>query len=184
MKNSGWLFLAFISLASGCDSMFLGGDEAIDLQENLQPPPALNDGWDVSTPEAENIDAEMIHKAVGFLHDNEDANVHSLLIVRNNRLVLESYFNGWNRDRKHDLRSATKSFTSCLVGIAIDKGFLPSTEVPVYSFFPEYKLFDNWDERKASIPIRHFLQMRTGFACNDWFPGSVGNEEKMYRHED
>ena len=177
--------MAILSQLISCDTLLLGEEEdVISYNENIQRPPVLNDGLEVSTLEAEDIDPELIHDAVRSFTENTDASIHSFLIIRNGKLVLESYFNGWNRKRRHDLRSATKSITSCLVGIAIDKGFIPSTDEPVLDFFPEYKPFAHSDPRKESATIRHFLQMRTGLACNDWTSSSPGNEEKMYKQRD
>jgi CubicO group peptidase (beta-lactamase class C family) len=163
------LCMVILTQLVSCDALFLGEDEnIISYAENIKPPPLLSDGLEVSTLEAEDIDSKLIHDAVQLFTENTDASIHSLLIIRNGKLVLESYFNGWNRKRRHDLRSATKSITSCLVGIAIDKGFIPSIDEPVFDFFPEYIPFANSDPRKESATIRHFLQMRTGLACNDW----------------
>jgi CubicO group peptidase (beta-lactamase class C family) len=58
--------------------------------------------------------------------------------------------------------SATKSFVSALVGIALDKGFLTSLDQKIMHFFPEL----NWasmDPRKKNITIRHMLKMRSGY---------------------
>lgn len=174
-----------LSQLISCDALLLGDDEdIISYDDNIKPPPQLGDGLEVSTLETEDIDAKLIHDAVRSFTENTDASIHSFLIVRNGKLVLESYFNGWNRKRRHDLRSATKSITSCLVGIAIDKGFIPSTDEPVFDFFSEYEPFANSDPRKETATIRHFLQMRTGLACDDWNTSSPGYEGKMYKHRD
>jgi CubicO group peptidase (beta-lactamase class C family) len=177
--------LIILLIACSCDSVLLGPrDEEISVAENLLPPRALNDDWDVSTPSAENVDEELIANAVNFIHSRPDANIHSMLIVRNNKLIVESYYNGWNSSRRHDLRSSTKSFVSCLVGIAIDQGIIKSVDERVYDFFPEYESFANWDDRKRNIPIRHFIQMRTGLACDDWNSSSIGNQEIVYEQDD
>jgi CubicO group peptidase (beta-lactamase class C family) len=126
----------------------------------------------------------IIHYLNNLHLQKPDNKLRSLLIARDNKLVLEAYFNGWTRDRKQDIRSATKSFTSCLIGMAIDHQLIPDEKAKILDFFPEYSSFQNWDNRKAEMTIQDFLQMRTGLACNDWSPDSPGNEENMSRTGD
>src|SRR5205823_13786895 len=76
--------------------------------------------------------------------------IQGLLIARHGKLVLDEYFYGFNSERPHDLRSASKSLTAALVGIAID-GVAPfDVGTPVYSLFPEYDTFAHDDPRKHS----------------------------------
>lgn len=178
-------FMVIILVLQACDKMLLGEEDALtSLDKNMTPPEQLNDGLEVSSLSAEDMDSIEIGYLVKNSHENPSSKQRSLLIARNNRLVLEAYFNGWNRNRKQDLRSASKSFTSALVGITIDKGFLSGVDEPVYGFFDEYDSFKNWDEKKAEITIRDFLRMRTGLACNDWQYSSAGHEERMYETYD
>lgn len=173
---------AFVFLS--CDGLLLGSEGHTDVADYLKPPPDMGDGIHVSSMTDEQIDAARMYSLVETLSEDKNNEIRSILVARNNKLVLEAYFNGWSRDRKQDLRSATKSFTSAIVGIAIDKGIIKGTEEKVIGFFPEYQSFANWDERKAQMTIRDFLRMRTGLTCNDWNPQSAGHEEKMYDAHD
>ncbi len=88
--------------------------------------------------------------------------LHALLVVKNGYLIAEGYFNGGTVDRKSRLQSATKSYTSALVGIALDQGYLESVDQKMMDFFPE--LADQIvDPRKKQITIRQMLQMRAGY---------------------
>lgn len=173
----------FFSLLA-CDRMLLRDESYVTADDYLKPPPDLNDGIQVSTMGDVQIDSVKIYSMVKNLQSNEYNRIRSILIARNNKLVMEAYFNGWNRTRKQDLRSATKSFTSALMGIALDKGIVNSVDEKVISFFPEYESIGNWDARKDEMTIRDFLRMRTGLQCNDWSGHSPGNEEKMYETHD
>ncbi len=91
------------------------------------PPVQLDDGWPVSTLEQEGIDEAMIEKFVQKLIDMPQENVstsqvHSVLIARHGKLVLEEYFHGFDRDTPHDTRSAAKSWTNVLIGAAMQAG--------------------------------------------------------------
>ena len=86
--------------------------------------------------------------------------------------------------RPPDLRSATKSITSLLVGIAIDKGAIPSVHSKVMDLLPTRRATFEKDPRKAAMTLEDLLTMRSGLDCNDWDPKSPGHEDKMYRQED
>jgi CubicO group peptidase (beta-lactamase class C family) len=108
----------------------------------------------------------------------------ALLIARHGKLVYERYWNGFNRDKPHDLRSATKSITSLLVGVALEQQLLPGVETRVTPLLQRYAPFKNGDERKERITVRNLLEMRSGLECNDWQPDSPGQEDRMYGSRD
>lgn len=165
MKVSVLLF-ACIPFIIGCDRILLGDDDpVVSLEENLNPPPALNDGWDVSDLGSQGIDAVRIRRLITNIQNNP-RNIHSLLIIRNGKLVSESYFDGWNRGRLHSLRSDSKSFISTLVGIAIDKGQIRDVNQKVFDFFPEYSDLNN--SQKSTMEIRHILTMSAGLQWDEF----------------
>jgi CubicO group peptidase (beta-lactamase class C family) len=83
-----------------------------------------------------------------------------------------------------DLRSATKSITALLVGIAIDQGAIPSVQSKVMDLLPTRRRVFEQDPRKAAMTLEDLLTMRSGLDCNDWDPKSPGHEDKMYRQRD
>lgn len=87
-------------------------------------------------------------------------------------------------DGGRDIRSATKSITALLVGIAIDRGAIASVQVPVIELLPEYADALSDDPRKARIRVEDLLTMRSGLDCDDWTQSSPGHEDKMYRRRD
>ncbi len=89
-----------------------------------------------------------------------------------------AYFNGFGKDSLHDMRSAFKSVTALLIGIAIDKGFIQSVDQKVYAFFPEYRPYANWTGLKDSMSIEHLLTMKSGFDCGEW-DGTKDCEDQM-----
>ncbi len=102
-------------------------------------------------------------------------NIHSLLIVRHGKLVLEEYFYGFSKEQPHDLRSASKSYAPLLVGIALNQGFKINIDSPAFSFFPDYKPFANPDELKNKITLRHLMTMTSGLDSRDKY-----SEDEMY----
>lgn len=80
--------------------------------------------------------------------------IHSLLILKDGKLVFEDYFYGWGKDRMHLVASVTRSVVSLLVGIAMDKGFLSGADQKVSSYFPEYISEANRPKKPLSTCLR------------------------------
>ncbi len=77
-------------------------------------------------------------------------------------MVMDAYFQPYQQNRLHDLASVTKSVCSVLIGIAIDKGFLASANVPVTDVFGNRSI-ENLGPAKRKLTIRHLLSMTSGF---------------------
>jgi len=135
------------------------------------PPLQLDDGWPVSTLEAEGIDRATIEKFVQKLIDAPQdgigaSQVHSLLIARHGKLVLEEYFHGHDRDTPHDTRSASKSWTNVLIGAAMQAGIPIRLDTPVYETMLGSVPAD-LDPRKKAMTLEHLVSMTAGFDCDD-----------------
>jgi CubicO group peptidase (beta-lactamase class C family) len=159
MKSYLFVF-AFALLFCSCDELLLGEeDQLIPLEENLAPPPVLNDGLDVGSMSDAAVDEVKLRFLITSLQSST-RNIHSVLIVKDGKLILESYFGGWHRKRLQSLRSCSKSVTSALIGIAIDKGYLESENEKVFDVFSEYT--DLRSNGKEQIEIRHLMMMSAG----------------------
>lgn len=86
--------------------------------------------------------------------------LHSLLVSRHGKLVLEYYGRGVRPGRPANIKSAAKSVISTLVGVAIDRGLIKSVREPIVTFFPELRR--DADPRKQAITIEDLLTMRSG----------------------
>src|SRR5215213_3735835 len=83
----------------------------------------------------------------------------ALLVIHDDKLLYERYFNGYDETSLNTSFSMAKSFASALVGIAIDKERIKSVNEPITNYIPE--LLEK-DERFKSITIRHLLTMSSG----------------------
>jgi CubicO group peptidase (beta-lactamase class C family) len=149
-----------------------------------QVPIAENDGWKVGSLSDAGLDpsriSELVQKILAAAPSlSNPVNIHSLLIARHGKLVLEEYFYGYDKNRAHDMRSASKTYASVLVGMAHDHNPTFGPDSAVYPLFKKYEPFSNWDQRKAKMKVRDLLQMTTGYYCDDSDDAAPGAEDNV-----
>jgi CubicO group peptidase (beta-lactamase class C family) len=148
------------SLLAGC------GPSADDLVAVSYAPQAADD-WEVSTPEAQGLDP--LRVALMYYRASELETIYSLLVIKNGYLVAEKYFNEGSVEQLSRRASVTKSYTSALAGIALDRGYLESVDQKMLDFFPD--VIDKiTDPRKKQITIRDMLEMRGGYPWEETNP--------------
>ena len=143
-------------------------------------PDDFRDGLPVGSIHATDLDTARINAMIRGIIDQTYPDVHSILLVKDGHLVLEEYFYEYDRETPHQLRSATKSVVSALVGTAIDQGLIESTDSRVLpNFTSEYDSINHLTPEKEKITIDDLLTHQSGLACDDWNPDSPGNEVRM-----
>jgi CubicO group peptidase (beta-lactamase class C family) len=88
--------------------------------------------------------------------------LHSLLVSHRGGLVFEYYARGHSASRLANIKSASKSVISTLVGIAIERKLIAGLDTPIVRWFPELRA--DPDTRKQAITIEDLLTMRSGLA--------------------
>lgn len=168
-----------LTILAGCDGSggATGTSGADRLQYNYTVPADIGDGWQVADLADEGMDTQKITDMMGGVLNEDYANVDSVAIVRNNKLLLYWYANRSldqhdalisNTDNeRHILHSSSKSFISALVGIAIDQQYIMSTQVSFYDLF-NYASIDNPDPRKGDVTLEDALTMRLGLTWDEW----------------
>lgn len=109
--------------------------------------------------------------------------VTSVVVAKHGKLLYEHYFDKEGADGLRNTRSATKTITGMLVGLAIDRKLL-RIDTPVLPHFPELRPLAYADARKEKITVEDFLTMSSLLECDDEDQNSRGNEERMYLMED
>lgn len=147
-------------------------------------PARLGDGWQTARGRDVGIDEAALTRAVQKIIDGDPAArapslVHSILVARRGKLVLEEYFFGFDRQTPHDVRSAGKTFASVMLGAARLQGARISPQTRVYELLASRGPFANPDPRKARITLAHLMTHTSGLACNDNDGDSPGNEDTL-----
>lgn len=128
-----------------------------------------------------NLDAGKVETLLDSIRQGFYPNRHSLLVYKNNKLVIEEYFSGddsqWGEPlgvithtdtTLHDVRSISKSVVSACIGLCINKGKIKSVDQKVFDFFPEYARFRN--DGRENLTIKHMLTMTSGLEWNEEIP--------------
>ena len=126
-------------------------------------PMQIDDGWNVSSLADEGVNEEIINDMMTAILASKYPKLISIVLIRNGRLILEEFLYYNNHYWLQEFRSAGKSVTSVLMGIAFDKGLIKGVDEKLFDFFPAFEKGDNWDRRKDDVTLHHVLSMRWGF---------------------
>ena len=124
--------------------------------------------WQIGSPEDVQLDGSVLTDLTSRIRSGSYGEIHSLLVVRHDKIVWEEYFRGSDRDALHPLYSVTKSFASTLLGIAVDQGKIGSLRQTVLSLFPEYTDLRNVDAYKRAMTLEDVLTMRSGIQWDEF----------------
>jgi CubicO group peptidase (beta-lactamase class C family) len=181
-KNTFPLILSLLLVSSllffSCKTESPSGPEPY----TYQVPEQTGDGWETASLGDVGMDENLLTELVNNINSNVYTEVHSVVIIKEGRLVFEVYFPGhvfnysgenyhggianYNRDTPHNTHSATKSVTSALTCIAIDKGFIRDVDEKIFTFFDDYSDLNTGG--KDDITVEHLLTMTSGLEWNEW----------------
>ncbi len=183
------------------NNLFKGAHRALRKLRNqsdrteyvYQVPTKGDDRWQTGSLADVGIEIDPLVNMMNNLLKKNEHDLHSIIIVKDNKLVFEEYFNGvdldvrnetlksvslggelvlkefqFDRNTLHFQASVTKSITSALVGIAIDKGLIKGMDEKLFSFFPAYSELNDGD--KNDITLEHMLAMSSGIPWSESAP--------------
>ena len=147
-------------------TIFWGESDYKDLQRfpartiHNAPPVSHFDKLPADNPYASQIEAIGRTSSNGSLERYLQASgTTAFLVIHDDKLLYERYFNGYDQRSLNTSFSMAKSFASSLVGIAIDEGHIKSVDEPITNYIPELL---KKDKRFKSITIRNLLTMSSG----------------------
>lgn len=184
--------LLLTAALAGCSTSDDPAAEPASTEAAAVEAPWPTDGWPVAEPSSEVLDPAALEQLSSELAAGDHGNVDAFLVIRNGRLVHDGryevdyveasrdfdqtphqynyYHPDWHPFYQgravHTMQSVTKSWTSALIGVAIERGEIESVSVPGLSFF-EDRSFDDPDGRKATMTLQDLLTMRAGFEWDE-----------------
>ena len=144
----------------------------------IEAAPAPDEQWTVAAPADVGMDGALLQQATSA----KPGWFSSLIVLRHGKPVLERYWNGYGKDNLHEIRSATKSITSLMTGIAIDKGMLKGVDQPISELLGA--AYPGRPALSRNITVGNLLTMSSGLDCDDFNNGSPGHQKNMYPTQD
>lgn len=151
-------------------------------QYTYQQPTLIEDGFEVGNLVDIGADTTVIYNGINKILKGNFGEIHSILIYKNGKLVLEEYFKGhrykwdgprhkgeyvqWNENTLHHVQSVTKSITSICTGLVIDHGYIIDVNQSIFDFLPDYQYLNKGEKDK--ITIEHLLTMTPGIGGHEW----------------
>lgn len=180
MRNLNWIFLIFAFLSIDCNK---NTDNTIPFYLGV----GTYDGnyfpttdWRECTPEEVGMSSSKLGDVYAYANQN-GLNTDGYIVIKDGYIVSEAYFGDFKQNDFHTSYSVAKSFTSALIGIAIDQGYLQSVDEKIFNHFPLLQQQDTQAE-KQDVTVKHLLTMTAGFEWNetDYYGGGTNDIYLMY----
>lgn len=158
-RTLGWIVLAVSTMGVAC------------AQKGIQ--------WEPKAPADPKLDSMALATLYRELEADPHHDLKGVVVVRDGQLASEHYFNGDDATTLHDIRSATKSLTSLLMGIAVQQGKVRGVDQSIAAYLPGLP-----QDGKEKIRIEDLLTMRSGLDADDTDPATMGNEDRLDESSD
>lgn len=164
-------------------------------------PPQTSDGWEVSSSNEVGLDSVQLIEMADYLESRYEHQIHSIVIVKNDKLVFEKYYEGYqysndppgsngdfilfDRETDHFLASVSKSITSVIFGAAVKSGFITNVDTLLVEVLPEYAHLLAGE--KADISLEHLLCMSSGLQWDEWstsYEDPANDVVALFREDD
>lgn len=186
-RTVSWLVATLLFSALTLQGCGGGGDVSSEPANQptsiteLSIPVQTDDGWIPASLAEVGMTEQPLVDALNEIRRGTYNEIHGLVIIKNGRLVLETYGRGrmydgsedlftpvmdFDRDTLHIVHSVSKSFMSTLAGVAIRDRFITDQNRSVLEFFPEHA--GRFDIAKEGISIAHLMSMSSGLEWNEW----------------
>ena len=132
------------------------GDTNLVIKETSLSSNNIDFSWIEKTPESIGLDSIEVNELMDFVKVSE-FNTQAAILIQGNNIIAEYYGEGYDKASLATSWSVAKSFTSTLIGIAIDEGYINSINDPITDYLPEWKGKD-----QDNILLKHLLAMQSG----------------------
>jgi CubicO group peptidase (beta-lactamase class C family) len=144
----------------------LGRDGKPLLGYHYVPPVEGDDAWEAADAVTAGVDTSRVGMLIRRVLSGEFPNLHSILVIKDSKLIIDEYFHGFHHDKPHRISSVSKVVTESLIGIMLQQGLIRDIHTPLCEIFPAYAdLLCAGD--KKQITLYHLLTMTTGLQWNE-----------------
>ena len=146
--------------------------------------PAPDAFLDYNHPYYERVNHEILNNLDNDISNNKFGEIHSLIIIRNDQIIYEKYYNGYKREDLHSVGESTQSVLSAMAGIILTDDSSLGLDTPVYRFFPEHEDLIKSVPQKDKIALQHLMTNTSGFWWNEQGGSDENNAFLMTRTDD
>jgi CubicO group peptidase (beta-lactamase class C family) len=135
-------------------------------------------GWQSMAPDALGLDATKLDAAINF--STATSNTQAVMVIRHGYVAAEEYFGGTTASTRHESYSMAKSFSSALIGIAIEQGLITGTDEKLCKFYPTYWDCADTSDLRSKITIDHAMNIMTGLQWSEnWASDATGPNDAI-----
>ena len=134
----------------------VSGNANLVIKESSFSSNNIDFSWIEKSPESIGLDTIEVNQLMDFVKIPE-FNTQAAILIQGNYIIAEYYGEGYDKSSLVTSWSVAKSFTSTLIGIAIDEGYISSINDPITDYLPEWKGKD-----QDNILLKHLLAMQSG----------------------
>ena len=134
----------------------VSGNANLVIKETSFSSNNIDFSWIEKSPESIGLDTIEVNQLMDFVKIPE-FNTQAAILIQGNYIIAEYYGEGYDKSSLVTSWSVAKSFTSTLIGIAIDEGYISSINDPITDYLPEWKGKD-----QDNILLKHLLAMQSG----------------------
>ncbi|MDB5273473.1 MAG: beta-lactamase [Chitinophagaceae bacterium] len=143
-------------------------DQDIFYSRTIAPSPTPQP-WAISTHYNEKVLPDSLD------HLLQQYETTALLIVKNDSILQEHYYDHYSDTTHSGSFSVAKSFVGTLIGIALDKGYIKSLDEPIAHYLPSFQ-----KDGKEKITIRHCLTMSSGLNWDEAYASAFSITTEAY----
>lgn len=158
-------YLPFLFLLTLCSSCFQG--------EDLPPDQEI---WEYDDPNAVGLMSDRLLAIDSSIKFQTYERISGLIILKNDKMVFENYYDSTSRNDLVFLDRATISITMAAIGIVLDEGLI-ALDSPIHQYLPSYESVFTENTEKQKITIRHLLTHRSGISWNERVVPFFGNPD-------
>ena len=134
----------------------VSGNANLVIKETSLSSNNIDFSWIEKTPESIGLDSIEVNELMDFVKIS-GFNTQAAILIQGNNIIAEYYGEGYDKASLATSWSVAKSFTSTLIGIAIDEGYINSINDPITDYLPEWRGKD-----QDNILLKHLLAMQSG----------------------
>jgi hypothetical protein len=135
-----------------------------------------HDGIATAIPSEVGLHDEIFTEMMNAVYKGEYGLLNSILVFKDNKLVLEEYLNGFGKNDLYPIQSCTKSVAALLIGIAIDQGKISDLNKPIIEHLGDYKDKESKDWEKISLS--NILTMSSGLDWTDGYDSEINTKSE------